>query len=92
MGCPLKHSFNTSFTVAFFTCMLTLGNPDSMFLVYKKPKPAWRSISKNTFIEGASDVDALVILDRAKYKDATPKELQNAFGRVFEVKPQQQRN
>src|SRR5690606_31006100 len=25
----------------------------SMFLVYKKPKPAWRSISKNTFSMGA---------------------------------------
>ena len=42
------------------------------------------SISKNTFIEGASDVDALVILDRAKYKDATPKELQNAFAKMLQ--------
>ncbi len=42
------------------------------------------SISKNTFIEGASDVDALVILDRAKYKDATPKELQNVFAKMLQ--------
>lgn len=42
------------------------------------------SISKNTFNEGASDVDALVILDRAKYKDATPKELQNAFAKMLQ--------
>lgn len=42
------------------------------------------SISKKTFIEGASDVDALVILDRAKYKDATPKELQNAFAKMLQ--------
>lgn len=42
------------------------------------------SISKNTFIEGASDVDALVILNRAKYKDATPKELQNTFAKMLQ--------
>ena len=41
------------------------------------------SISKHTFIEGTSDVDALVILDRAKYKDATPKELQTAFAKML---------
>lgn len=37
------------------------------------------SISKKTFIEGASDVDALVILDKAEYKDISPKKLQNFF-------------
>lgn len=37
------------------------------------------SISKKTFVEGASDVDALVILDKAKYKDVSPKKLQDAF-------------
>lgn len=42
------------------------------------------SISKNTFIEGTSDVDALVILDKAKYKDTTPKELQNAFAEMLQ--------
>lgn len=42
------------------------------------------SISKNTFIEGVSDVDALVILDRAKYKDTPPKELQNAFAKMLQ--------
>lgn len=42
------------------------------------------SISKNTFIEGTSDVDALVILDRSKYKDATPKELQSAFAKMLQ--------
>ena len=42
------------------------------------------SISKNTFIEGTSDVDALVILDKAKYKDAAPKELQAAFAKMLQ--------
>lgn len=42
------------------------------------------SISKNTFIEGTSDVDALVILDKATYKDATPKELQDAFAKMLQ--------
>lgn len=37
------------------------------------------SISKKTFIEGASDVDALVILDKAKYNSISPKKLQDAF-------------
>lgn len=37
------------------------------------------SISKKTFIEGISDVDALVFLDSSKYKDFTPKELQKQF-------------
>lgn len=41
------------------------------------------SLSKHTFIEGTSDVDALVILDRATYKDATPKELQAAFAKML---------
>ncbi len=37
------------------------------------------SISKNTFIEGTSDVDALVFLDYSKYKNTTPKSLQQIF-------------
>lgn len=37
------------------------------------------SISKKTFIEGTSDVDALVILDKAKYKDISPEKLQDSF-------------
>ena len=37
------------------------------------------SISKNTFIEGTSDVDALVFLDYSKYKDESPKTLQQIF-------------
>lgn len=41
------------------------------------------SIAKNTFIEGTSDVDALVILDRARYKDSTPKELQREFAKML---------
>lgn len=41
------------------------------------------SISKHTFIEGTSDVDALVILDNAIHKDATPKELQTAFAQML---------
>lgn len=35
------------------------------------------SLSKSTFIEGMSDVDALVFFDRETYKDATPGELQD---------------
>ena len=42
------------------------------------------SISKNTFIEGTSDVDALVILDKSKYKDAAPKALQVAFVKLLQ--------
>lgn len=41
------------------------------------------SISKHTFVEGTSDVDALVILDRAKYKNTTPRELQTAFAKML---------
>jgi len=37
------------------------------------------SISKKTFIEGTSDVDALVFLDSTKYKALSPKELQKTF-------------
>lgn len=37
------------------------------------------SISKNTFIEGTSDVDALVLLNSDLYKNQTPNELQNSF-------------
>lgn len=37
------------------------------------------SVSKSTFVEGMSDVDALVILDYDMYKSSSPKELQAAF-------------
>lgn len=33
------------------------------------------SVAKNTFINGTSDIDALVFLNREKYKTNTPKEL-----------------
>lgn len=42
------------------------------------------SLSKHTFIEGTSDVDALVILDRETYKDKTPKELQAEFAKMLQ--------
>ena len=37
------------------------------------------SISKKTFIEGASDVDALIILDKDRYKNSNPKDIQKHF-------------
>ena len=37
------------------------------------------SLSKNTFVEGASDVDALVFLDKAIYNNISPQELQKRF-------------
>lgn len=42
------------------------------------------SISKNTFIEGTSDVDALVFLDGAKYEEESPKALQDSFYRMLQ--------
>ena len=42
------------------------------------------SISKKTFIEGTSDVDALVFLDSTKYKKASPKELQEDFCKLLQ--------
>ena len=41
------------------------------------------SISKKTFIEGTSDVDALVFLDKSLYKNASPKELQDIFYKML---------
>lgn len=37
------------------------------------------SLSKSTFVEGASDVDALVFLDKSIYKNVSPQELQKQF-------------
>lgn len=42
------------------------------------------SISKKTFIEGTSDVDALVFLDSTKYKNASPKDLQEDFCKLLQ--------
>ena len=42
------------------------------------------SISKRTFIEGTSDVDALVFLDNAKYKRVSPKEIQEDFYKLLQ--------
>lgn len=44
------------------------------------------SISKKTFIEGISDVDALVFLNGSKYKLLTPKELQDKFVALLKVR------
>lgn len=44
------------------------------------------SISKNTFIEGTSDVDALVFLDSARYKNASPKYLQQIFYKMLQMR------
>jgi len=42
------------------------------------------SISKSTFVEGASDVDAFVFLDSKIYKNVSPKELQDSFYRMLQ--------
>ena len=42
------------------------------------------SISKSTFIEGTSDVDALVFLDSNLYKNVSPKELQESFYKMLQ--------
>lgn len=41
------------------------------------------SISKKTFIEGTSDVDALVFMDSTKYKKVSPKGLQKDFFKLL---------
>lgn len=42
------------------------------------------SVSKNTYVEGLSDVDALVILDRADLAGKTPAEMRDEFARVLD--------
>jgi len=42
------------------------------------------SITKNTFVEGASDVDALVFLDSSLYKNVNPNDLQNLFYQMLQ--------
>lgn len=37
------------------------------------------SISKHTYVDGLSDVDALVILNKSELKDASPKEIKDYF-------------
>lgn len=44
------------------------------------------SISKNTFIEGASDVDALVFMDSTKYTESSPKGLQEKFFELLKAR------
>lgn len=44
------------------------------------------SISKSTFIEGTSDVDALVILDGSIYRDKKPGELQDEFVKLLRTR------
>ena len=44
------------------------------------------SISKKTFIEGTSDVDALVFMDSTKYKNVSPKGLQEAFFKLLQTR------
>lgn len=44
------------------------------------------SISKSTFIEGASDVDALVVLDSSIYMNKKPEELQDAFVKILKAR------
>jgi predicted nucleotidyltransferase len=43
------------------------------------------SVSKNTYVEGLSDIDALVILDREGLGDKTPADLQNEFERILDA-------
>src|SRR5690349_20307050 len=42
------------------------------------------SVSKNTYVEGLSDVDALVILDRRDLGDRTPADLREEFARILD--------
>ena len=42
------------------------------------------SVSKHTFVEGTSDVDALVFLDSEVYKNQTPGELQDIFYKMLQ--------
>lgn len=44
------------------------------------------SISKSTFIEGTSDVDALVLLDSNTYRNKKPEELQDAFMELLKTR------
>ncbi|MBW8038926.1 MAG: nucleotidyltransferase [Planctomycetes bacterium] len=37
------------------------------------------SVSKHTYVDGLSDVDALVILNKSELKDASPEEVKNYF-------------
>jgi len=43
------------------------------------------SVAKHTYVEGLSDVDALVLLDRADLKDASPGEVREQFCRALEA-------
>jgi predicted nucleotidyltransferase len=43
------------------------------------------SVAKSTYVEGLSDVDALVVLDRADLKDATPEQVREQFCRSLKA-------
>ncbi len=43
------------------------------------------SVAKNTYVEGLSDVDALVVLDRADLKDASPEQVREQFCRALKA-------
>lgn len=43
------------------------------------------SVAKSTHVEGLSDVDALVVLDRADLKDASPEQVRERFCRALKA-------
>src|SRR3954451_11151380 len=43
------------------------------------------SVAKSTYVEGLSDVDALVVLDRADLKDASPERVREQFCRALKA-------
>jgi predicted nucleotidyltransferase len=42
------------------------------------------SVSKNTYVEGLSDVDALVVLDRADLGEKSPADMRQEFARILD--------
>lgn len=41
------------------------------------------SIAKHTYVDGLSDIDALVLMDRSEYRDSTPNQLQEVLARCL---------
>jgi Second Messenger Oligonucleotide or Dinucleotide Synthetase domain len=41
------------------------------------------SVSKHTYVDGISDVDALVLMDQSELKDKLPRELQNRLAEIL---------
>jgi hypothetical protein len=41
------------------------------------------SVSKHTYVDGISDVDALVVLDQSEFKDRSPKDLRHQLAEIL---------